>query len=183
MKLTKLILTSLTLIVFTSCSVVDEPIAIQLTPSPSASGLVQPVILTGTNAPAPAQTNRVIEKRFVDSRNDSTDAIGSALTWAKRYEDLSLKTEKLRETNNRQLIEITDLRHNITQLEAGQKQTTDELRDATDFMEAQQLELTRWKSDVLGFRNEIRAAQATQLKALIKVLKLLGAEEVDFKVE
>lgn len=183
MKLTKLILISLTLIVFTSCSVVDKPIAIQLTPSPSTSGLAQPAILTGTNAPAPEKNNRVIERRFVDSRNDSTDAIGNALTWAKRYEDLSLKTEKFRETNNRQLIEIINLKNNIAKLEAGQKQTIGELRDATDFMEAQQLELTRWKSDVLGFRNEMRAAQATQLKALIKVLKLLGAEEVDFKVE
>lgn len=37
-------------------------------------------------------------------------------------------------------------------------------------------ELTKWKSNVLGFRQEIQTAQQAQLEALQKVLRLLGGE-------
>ena len=37
-------------------------------------------------------------------------------------------------------------------------------------------ELTNWKTNVLGFREEIRSAEQAQLDALHRVLKLLGGE-------
>ena len=73
--------------------------------------------------------------------------------------------------------------HGWQQTQDDFKRAKNELTDATDFMEAQQLELTRWKKDVIGFRDEIRQSQAAQLRALIKVLKLLGAEQVNLSGE
>jgi hypothetical protein len=38
------------------------------------------------------------------------------------------------------------------------------------------IELNNWKTDVIGFREEIRAADRAQLEALLKILKVLGGE-------
>ena len=38
------------------------------------------------------------------------------------------------------------------------------------------LQLNKWKGDVLGFRDEMRKAQATQLGALKQIMQILGAE-------
>ncbi len=42
--------------------------------------------------------------------------------------------------------------------------------------EHMQVELVKWKSDVLGFRDEMRKAQSVQLQALTRIMKILGAE-------
>lgn len=39
-----------------------------------------------------------------------------------------------------------------------------------------QKELTNWKSDVLGFRDEMRKAQKAQIDALTHIVTLLGGE-------
>ena len=41
------------------------------------------------------------------------------------------------------------------------------------------VELNQWKADVLGFRDEMRKAEAAQLQALGKILRILGAEPAD----
>ena len=38
------------------------------------------------------------------------------------------------------------------------------------------VELNNWKTNVLGFREEMRQADTEQLKALLKVLTILGGE-------
>ena len=37
-------------------------------------------------------------------------------------------------------------------------------------------ELNHWKSNILGFRGEMRDAASAQLEALLKVLEILGGE-------
>jgi len=36
--------------------------------------------------------------------------------------------------------------------------------------------LNNWKTDILGFRDEMRDAETAQLEALLKILKVLGGE-------
>ena len=36
--------------------------------------------------------------------------------------------------------------------------------------------MNNWKTDILGFRDEIRDAETAQLEALLKILKVLGGE-------
>ena len=38
------------------------------------------------------------------------------------------------------------------------------------------IELNNWKTDVLGFREEMRDAEIEQLRALLKILEILGGE-------
>jgi uncharacterized protein YeaO (DUF488 family) len=56
--------------------------------------------------------------------------------------------------------------------------TEKELAEANEFLQQMHVELNKWKSDVLGFREEMRQAQQAQLEALAKILRVLGAEPV-----
>jgi hypothetical protein len=38
------------------------------------------------------------------------------------------------------------------------------------------IELNNWKTNILGFRDEMRDADKTQLQALLRILKALGGE-------
>ena len=64
---------------------------------------------------------------------------------------------------------------NPSKLEQAEK----ELSEANDLLVAMQRSLDNWKKDVLGFREEMRQAEEAQMKALVKVLSLLGAEPME----
>ena len=83
------------------------------------------------------------------------------------------------ERNSALVEENVATKHQLSQLQVEYEQTKKELDEANTFLQEMHLELTRWKSDVLGFRNEIRKAQTTQLNALSRILRILGAEMVD----
>lgn len=118
---------------------------------------------------------QAIERRFVQP--DSTNsAVETALMWSQKYDELSQKTEQLREQKNLLEKENADLKMRISRLQVELDHAQRELADANAFLEELQLELTQWKKDVLGFREEIRTAQTAQLKALTKILRVLGAE-------
>ena len=53
------------------------------------------------------------------------------------------------------------------------------MTEANEFLGQMHLELNKWKTDVLGFRQEMRHAQQVQIEALGKILRVLGAEPVD----
>ena len=167
-KETIILLFVLAATMLTGCRLVDEPIGIEVTrrrqPQP---------------APPPAVANESIERRFTETETESTDAVQSALMWSQRYEDLLAKTEKLRETKNTLSVENIDLTYKLTETKAELDRTKAELAEANNFLHEMQMELTKWKSDVLGFRDEMRKAQATQLEALQRVLRILGAEFVE----
>ena len=152
----------------TGCRLVDEPIGIEVTRRR------QPQI-----APAPAVADESIERRFTETETESTDAVQSALMWSQRYEDLLANTEKLREAKNSLSVKNTDLTYKLTETQAELDRTKAELAEANNFLHEMQMELTKWKSDVLGFRDEMRNAQAAQLEALQRVLRILGAEFVE----
>jgi lysyl-tRNA synthetase class I len=125
---------------------------------------------------SPAANNNM-ENRFTDETSDNnTNAVESALMWSNRYEELSVKTEKLRDENSELKLSNTNQKHAMNQLQADLDKTKAELDDANEFLQEMDLQLNKWKSDVLGFREEMRGAQETQLKALIKIMKILGAE-------
>ena len=157
----------MTIIMLTGCRLVDEPIAFELGPPPQP----QP-------APAATVADESIENRFTDSETESTDAVQSALMWSHKYEELSAKAEKLREEKNTLVIENTDLKQKVALLATELDRAETELAEANNFLQQMQIQLTKWKSDVLGFRDEMRNAQAAQLEALQRVLRILGAEPV-----
>jgi chromosome segregation ATPase len=154
--------------ILTGCKLVDEPIGIEVTRRR------QPQM-----TPSPAATDESVERRFTETETESTDAVQSALMWSQRYDELLTNTEKLRETKNTLSVENADLRYKLAEMKTELDQTKAELAQANDFLHEMQMELTKWKSDVLGFRDEMRKAQAAQLEALQRVLRVLGAEFVE----
>jgi len=67
----------------------------------------------------------------------------------------------------------------VETLKAQLSQTQKELEEANEFLQKMHVELNQWKADVLGFRDEMRKAEAAQLQALGKILRILGAEPAD----
>jgi predicted nucleic acid-binding Zn-ribbon protein len=115
-------------------------------------------------------------QKFPSTRTEPTTAVESAIALSDKYAKLSeehtvIKQQKQAlETENHKLKE--DLQSCRSRLEQAQK----ELDEVNDLLVEMRLELNNWKSDVLGFRDEMRDAEKAQLEALLKVLKLLGGE-------
>ncbi len=103
-------------------------------------------------------------------------AVESAIALSDKYAKLSEEASALKQqkqaldAENKKLTE--DLQNCRGQLERAQK----ELTEINDLLVQMRLELNNWKSDVLGFRDEMREAEKAQLEALLKILKLLGGE-------
>lgn len=142
------------------CTIIDRPISPQsFQPPPELSTVAESM-----------------ENRFRDTEKADSNAIESALMWSDKYEELSTKTEKLRDENSKLTIERTNLKHDIQKLQIQLDQTMAELKDANEFLQEMNLQLSKWKGDVLGFRDEMRKAQAVQLGALKQIMQILGAE-------
>jgi hypothetical protein len=89
---------------------------------------------------------------------------------------LSDELAALKATNQVLLSENANLKENLTSCNAQLQQTQKELTQANDLLIEMRLELNNWKTDVLGYRDEMRLAQKAQLESLIKILQLLGGE-------
>ena len=127
-------------------------------------------------AAAPPASAEYLTKTVV--RNDGTgEAPGAVESVVLLNEKLAYAQEKLlaAQAENRRLSDQaarqTDEIHTLkTQLAVTQK----ELADANDLLREMRQGLDKWKSDVLGFRQEMRAAQKAEIEAMIKILTLLG---------
>ncbi|HPD48110.1 MAG TPA: hypothetical protein P5279_02965 [Anaerohalosphaeraceae bacterium] len=160
------------LLIIAGCNYVDEPIVLDTIPARPAQ--------TYTAPPAVVQpTDAAVAKRFTETKDDAPDAVESAVMWSEKYKELAEKYKTLTEENMALVKENSDLKKNLLVLEADLKRTRQELDDANAFLHEMHAELTQWKGDVLGFRDEIRTAQSAQLQALAKILKLLGAETTE----
>lgn len=108
--------------------------------------------------------------------SQKTTAVDSAIELSDRYAKLSDEASAMRlqiqnlEAENQRL--KTDLKTTQDRLEKAQK----ELNEVNDLLVEMRVELNNWKTDVLGFRGEMRETEKAQLEALVKILKMLGAE-------
>jgi chromosome segregation ATPase len=134
-------------------------------------------------APAPASPpagSAALERRFTDGSSTS-DAVQSALQWSEKYQQLSETANQIREKNMQLFEENTKLKKEVEDLQRRLAKTQKELEEANEFLQKMHVELNEWKADVLGFREELRKAQAAQLQALGKILRILGAEPAESK--
>jgi chromosome segregation ATPase len=138
------------------------------------AGCYQSEPVTGPYAP-PAYTS-FAAKESPSAEIQSPTAVESAIALSDKYAKLSEETSALKQrkqaldAENKKLTE--DLQNCRGQMERAQK----ELAEVNDLLVQMRLELNNWKSDVLGFRDEMRDAEKAQLEALLKILKLLGGE-------
>lgn len=138
----------------------------------SGSGPDGPATDTRSQEPA----NLTDPKRFQDTPGEKRTAVESAIELSEKYARLSDQAATLRQENQRITDENKDLRKQVVNLETKLRQTQKELTEANDLLIEMLAELNNWKSNILGFRGEMRDAARAQLEALLKVLEILGGE-------
>ena len=122
----------------------------------------------GTGAPT--------AKRFQDTPLEGKTVVESAMELSEKYASLSDQATTLRQENQRLLSDNEELKRQIAAVEAKLKQTQKELGEANQLLIEMLTELNNWKTNILGFRGEMREAAKAQLEALLKVLEILGGE-------
>lgn len=125
---------------------------------------------------AGAEQGDVTAKRFQDTPLEGRTVAQSTLELSEKYATLSDQSSTLRQDNQRLTTDNETLRQQVASLDAKLKQTQKELGEANDLLIEMLTELNNWKSNVLGFRGEMRQAAQAQLEALLKVLEILGGQ-------
>jgi hypothetical protein len=130
-----------------------------------------------TFPPQPTQASDASSAtRFQDTPLKGRTAVESAIELSEKYARLSDQTVSLREENQRLTSENENLRQQVTALEGRLQQTQKELGEANELLIEMLTELNNWKTNILGFRSEMREAAKAELEALLKVLEILGGE-------
>ena len=131
---------------------------------------------TGIHPDDPLQKywNENVAKRFLDPGSRSTAE--SAIQLSEKYATLSDEAAALRQQNQDLTAKNQQLKEQTTALEAQVQQARKELAEANDLLIEMRVELNNWKSNILGFRDEIREAETAQLEALLKILNVLGGQ-------
>jgi len=157
---TTLLLVSLTAICLLSgCSSGQKPVSMAVQPSSTER-----------------QQGESVAKRFQESVPQSQTAVESAIELSQKYANVSEEVTVLRRQNQDFLAKNQQLQDRVLALEAELQQAQKELTEANDLLMEMRIELNNWKTDVLGFRDEMRDAETAQLEALLKILKVLGGE-------
>jgi len=126
--------------------------------------------------PIERQQSNSVAKRFQESAPQSPTAVESAIELSEKYAKLTEEAAVLRQQNQDLIDKNRQISDNVVALEAQLQQTQKELTEANDVLIDMRIELNNWKSDILGFRDEMRGAETAQLEALLKILQVLGGE-------
>jgi len=145
------------------------------------AGVTAPQTLLSGISPRPwAEANQPtdgsIAKRFQDAAPQNRTAVESAMELLEKHAELSRQAAELERKNQDYLAENNRLKEQITALETELAQAQKELTQANDLLVEMRIELNNWKTNILGFRDEMRQAEMAQLEALLKILKVLGGE-------
>lgn len=122
------------------------------------------------------KTGQSAMKQFQDATPEGPSAVESAIEMSKKYAALSEEMSQLKVEKQTLAAENSRLVPQITVLEKELAQTKKELSEANDLLIEMRIELNNWKTDVLGFRDEMRQADKAQLETLMKILKVLGGD-------
>jgi len=118
---------------------------------------------------------------FVAKGFDDTTATGpakmeSAVELADKYAKLSDQMAALRQEKRKVETENKQLKKDAADVQQKLHQTQKELADANILLREMVVELNNWKSNIMGFRDEMRNADKAQLEALLKILQALGGD-------
>lgn len=118
-------------------------------------------------------------KRFQEPDPKNGSVVNSAVELSKKYAELSEEKSALQEKNMGLTTENSLLKEKLSALEPQLEQAKKELTEANDLLIEMRIELNNWKTNIIGFREEMRDADKTQLEALLKILTVLGGEAKD----
>jgi len=115
-----------------------------------------------------------------ERESETSTAVESALMWSQKCSELSETVVRLQEEKHDAEEENRKLMTKVATLQAELERTQTELADANEMLMQMREELGKWKTDVLGFRDEMRRAEMSQINALRKIMELLGGEPAPF---
>ena len=127
--------------------------------------------------------NDAIAKRFQQPDPEGPTVVESAMKLSEEYARLSQEAAVLRQQNQDCIAKNRQLEEQAVSLNAQLQQTQKELKEANSLLIEMRIELNNWKTDILGFRNEMRDAETAQLETLLRILKVLGGQVAEEPVE
>lgn len=126
--------------------------------------------------PAKDRPSESVAKRFQEPASKGATAVASAIELSEKYAKLSNEAALLRQENLDLITRNQQFKDRIVFIESQLQRSQKELNEANDLLIEMHIELNNWKTDVLGFRDEMRDAEKAQLEALLKILVVLGGE-------
>ncbi len=111
-----------------------------------------------------------------DGQTETPTAVESALVWSEKYARAVEEISRREQENRRLADENRQLGQTVVGLRGELAQAQKELQDANSLLIDVRRANDKWKTDVLGYRDEMRGAHLAELDALHKVLRLLGGE-------
>ena len=117
-----------------------------------------------------------VARRFEESKKQGPTVVESAIELSEKYSRLYEETAVLRQEKQDLITKNQRLNDQVVALEDQLQQTQKELTEANDLMIEMRIELNNWKTDILGFREEMRDADTAQLETLLRILTILGGE-------
>ena len=141
------------------CPVVEEPLEVVFKPNSAMQ-----------------HQSPVMEKRFHKAAPSGKTAVDSAIELSKKNTELFEQMAAMQKGTQEMIAENRKLKEQIAVLEPELEQVKKELDEANDLLIDMTTELNNWKMQILGFQEEMRDADTEQLRALLKILKVLGGE-------
>jgi len=128
--------------------------------------------------PPPAEEAAYLKETAVapDAQAEAPTAVESALVWSEKYARAVEEITRREQENRRLADENRQLSLTIADLRAELAQAQKELQEANTLLIDVRRANEKWKTDVLGYRDEMRSAHLVQMDALYKVLRLLGGD-------
>jgi uncharacterized coiled-coil DUF342 family protein len=120
--------------------------------------------------------NDAVAKRFQEPAPHGSTPADSAIELSEKYARLFEEAAALKQQNQDFSAKNQQLKEQTAAIETQLQQAQKELAEANDLLIEMRVELNNWKSNILGFREEMREAETAQLEALLRILKVLGGQ-------
>ena len=143
---------------------------------PGCSSSQKPADLAVEPVTVERQQNDSIAKRFQEPVSEGPTVVESAMKLSGEYARLTREAAVLRRQNEDFIAQNRQLNEQVVSLDAQLQQAQKELAEANSLLIEMRVELNNWKTDILGFRNEMRNAETAQLETLLRILKVLGGQ-------
>jgi septal ring factor EnvC (AmiA/AmiB activator) len=111
-----------------------------------------------------------------DGETGGRTAVESAMKWADKYAEAAKELIVVNRRIGEMEKEKKALQAQLAQLQKENATLKRELGDANAMLVDMKKDLKEWRRNVLGFREEIITSQSAQLKAMQRILELLGGE-------
>ena len=144
-------------------------------------GTTNPTDMKVVNEPEQEGGQTYLDKTAIRDNvgKETNNAVDAAMEWAKKYAEASAKRDQLLQENRQLKQKQQTHQQQVTKLKNELGRAEKELAQANSMLLEMKAELEKWKTNILGFRNEMRQSQKAQLDALVRIMTLIGGEVVE----